>query len=192
MLPDHLAEMCGDHGDRVHHRVAGRACLLFERRGNPDGRDAEGRFACGFPGQWPAVRVARNSEAQVPFRLPAADLHASQREDILARLQAQVVGDVHGRHQESEFARKMPTQGPNAAEKLPALLLVDQRNQLKPDLECELFEFEKTLQICATRLIGLFLVGGHWLGGRGCGGSCSNSAAGPDERSCYGQKRYLG
>ena len=82
---------------------------------------------------------------------------------IFARLQAQIVRDVHGRHQKAHLRREVPPQRAHAAQQLPALLLVDQRNQLKADLERQVFQAQQGRQIRALRLLGFLLLAGCQL-----------------------------
>ena len=80
MPADQLAEMGGDHRDRIHHRVAGGDGLVFERRRDPDRGHAEGRLARLLAGQRPPARVAGDGQQLRALGLPAADLDAAQRE----------------------------------------------------------------------------------------------------------------
>ena len=162
---DEFSQMRGDHRDRVHHRVAGGDGLVLQSRRDPDRGHSEGRLARLPAGQRPAPRVAGDGQQLRPFGLPAADLHPAQAEEVLARLEAQVVGDVHRGHQKSHLRREMAAQRAHPAEQLPALLLVHQRNQLKPDLQGQLLQAQQVGQVRALSLAGLLLLAhrlSHW------------------------------
>ena len=119
MLADQFAQVGGDHGDRVHHRVAGGDGLLFERGRDPDRRHAEGRLPRLFAGKRPAAGLSRDGQQVRALGLPAAHLDAAQRDHILSRLEAQVVGDVHGRNQEAHLGREVAAQGAHPASSCP-------------------------------------------------------------------------
>ena len=151
VLADQFAEMCGDDRDRVDDGVAGGDGLIFESRRNPDGGHAEGRLPGLLARQRTAVRIAGNGQQVRALRLPAANLHAAQREQILARLEAQIVRDVHGRHKEAHLRGEMAPQRADPAQQLPALLLINQRNQLKPNFERQVFEAQQRGKVGGLR-----------------------------------------
>ena len=111
-----------------------------------------------LPVSGPPPRLARDGQQMRALGLPAADLDAAQRDHILPRLQAQVVRDMHGRHQKAHLRREVPAQRAHPAQQLPALLLVDQRNQLEADLERQIFEAQQRRQIGALRAFRLFFL----------------------------------
>ncbi len=76
---------------------------------------------------------------------PARHFHAAQRYDVLARLQAHVVGDVDGRNDNAQLLRQVLTQRLDAGEKLSSLILVNERNQAVTNFKTEFIEFEKIL-----------------------------------------------
>ncbi len=59
--------------------------------------------------------------------LPARDFHAAQRDHILARLEAHVVGDVYRGNDESQLLRQILAQGFDPGQQLAALILTSTR-----------------------------------------------------------------
>ena len=89
------------------------------------------------------------------MHLPARDFDAAQGDDIFARLEAHVVGDVNRRDDESQLLRQVLPQRFHPRQKLASLILVDQRNQAVADFEAEFVEFQQILD----RILGRLLVG---------------------------------
>ena len=103
----------------------------------------------------------------IALGLPAADLDAPEREQVLARLEAQVVGDMDWGNQKPQFRREMATQRAHPVQQLAALLLVHQRNQLKADLERQVFQAKQRCKVRGrSGLCPLFLPASR-LGCRG-------------------------
>jgi hypothetical protein len=85
----------------------------------------------------------------------------------------------------------MAAQRAHPAQQLPALLLVDQRNQLEADLERQVFQAQQRRQIRALRLLGLLLLAGVPTRPEGRGAAAATRAP-PRKARGHGQKSQLG
>ena len=111
--------------------------------------------------------IARDGQQLRSLGLPAADLHAAQAENRYSRgLRRRLSRDMHRGHQKAHLRGEMAAQRAHPAQQLPALLLVHQRNQLKADLQGQLFQAQQVGQIRALRLAGLLLLAHPRLGRR--------------------------
>ena len=124
--------------------------------------------------------------------LPAANLHAAQAEQVLARLEAQIVADVHRGHQEAHLRGEVAAQGAHPAEQLAALFFVHQGNKLEAYLQGQLLQAQQLGQIGALRLAGLLLLAQSGLGRRGLRNAGGHAAGGQKQPRRHGEKGDLG
>ena len=103
-----------------------------------------------------AARVDREHVADA--RLGARDLDALEQHRVVARLELQVVADVHRRDGDAELLPELRAQRADALDQLAALLAVDQRHQLVADLELEHVERRRQRR-ARRRVAGLARLG---------------------------------
>src|ERR1700744_6218070 len=99
------------------------------------------------------IGLRAHSKQGISFRLPASDFHAAQREDIFARTQAEIVGDVNGRYKKAKLTGQMFAQSTYPSEHLTALLFIHKRNELKTNLQTQLIHFEQRCDVLCLRLL---------------------------------------
>ncbi len=121
-------------------------------------------------GQRAAAGVAGDGQKLRALGLPAADLHAAQGEQVLARSETQVVRDVNRWHKKTHLRGQVAAQRAHPVQKLATLLFIDKRDELETDLEGQFFELEQVAQVGALRLGGLLFVG-NGLNGQSNGGA---------------------
>ena len=98
------------------------------------------------------------------MKFPARHFHAAQRDGVLLRLQAHVVGDVHRRNDEAQLLRQILPQRFHPGQQLAALILIDQRHQPVAHFEAEFVE----LQQIFDRILGRLFFPGCRRCSRGC------------------------
>src|SRR5579871_4654173 len=145
MLFDDFGEVRGKNGSLIDDGIAGGESLILQGWRNPDCCDAKSRFLRRRDGDraWRAFGTDRHQVILVHF--PARNLHAPQSNHILARLQPNVVGDVHWWNDESKLLRKILPESLHTGEKLPALTLVYQWDQSVSDLKAQFVKFQQVL-----------------------------------------------
>src|SRR6266851_1342889 len=121
----HFAEVGGEYGSLVNHRVTGGKGLGLEDTGNPEGGNAESGLAGGDSGKRGRGYFGTDSEDLIFEHFPASDFDAAQGDDVFAGLEANVVGDMNGRNDKAELQGEAAARRFDAGQELPALLDVD-------------------------------------------------------------------
>ncbi len=143
MLLDHFRQMRGQHRSLIDYGVAGSQRLILQRGRNPQRGHAEGRLFGRSARQRARRALGTDGHQMVLVHLPAGHLDSAQRDDILARLEAHVVGDVHGRHDEAQLLGQILPQRLHPGQQLPALILVDQGHQAVAHFQAEFVQLQQ-------------------------------------------------
>ena len=96
-----LADVRRDDGGLIDDGVAGGEGLLLEARSDPTRGNMEGGLLRDRAWDGASLGIAVDGEQAVGFGLPAADLYAAKGDDVLARLEAEIVRDADGRDDEA-------------------------------------------------------------------------------------------
>lgn len=137
VLVQHLVQVSGDHGARIHHGVAQRLRLVALAGLDPYRLQAEGRVLAGD-----AVEAAeylagvdRQLAIGIDLRFGHADPHQGQAVGV--GQQVEVVADVHRGHQEAQLLGQLLAYALDSRQQLPALVAVDQRDQPVADFQAD-------------------------------------------------------
>gem|GEM_PF-2556939 len=134
---NHAAQMRGDDGAGIDHRVAKRLRLLAFRGLDPDRFHSKcgiARLDAGRLAEHPA-RIDRELAIRVDH---AVGQHYARKTDAIGvGRELEVVADVHRLHQEAELLRELATHATDSRQQFPALGLVDQRYQPETDLDSD-------------------------------------------------------
>ncbi len=164
VLADDFRDMGGEHGGLIDDRVTGGDGLLAQFGGDPAGGNAEGRLPGLDAGQARRLGIGADGEDAILRHLPAGDFDAAKRDDVLARLEAQVVRDVDAGNDEAKLAGEMLAQGANAGQQLSSLVGIDQGDQGVANFEREIVEREQGVERVGLNGSGLVGSGGSGLG----------------------------
>src|SRR5208337_3849941 len=140
VLLDNFRQMRSQDRSLVHHRISCRQGAFAPAWCNPLRSHLKSRLECLLSFQGLGRSFGADGEQAILNRFPARDLHPAQPNDVLARIQLQVIRDVNGGNNKTQLQRQVPAQGANAAEQLPPLLLVHQGNQRAPDFQCQVIQ----------------------------------------------------
>jgi len=114
VLADELRNVGGEHRGLIDNRVTGGYSLFAQFGGDPAGGNAEGWFLGRDAGKTRWLGVGADGEKAAFRHIPAGDFDAAQRDDVLARFEAKVVGDVNAGNDKAKLAGQMLAQGADA------------------------------------------------------------------------------
>src|SRR5271156_1997667 len=126
MLSDDFRQMSGEDGSLVDNGIARGQSLRFESTGNPEGGDPESRLASGGSGERRRLEFGADGEDLILWHFPARDFNAAQRDDVFARFQPDIVGDVNGWNDKAKLKGKIAAQRFDPGEELSTLRDIDQ------------------------------------------------------------------
>ena len=160
--------MGGDHGAGVDHGVA-HGLRLFAQAGiDPHRRQAERGIARGNARQRGDDVARIDGEEQAGTHVAAADFHALERDAIAVRIYFEVVADMHGGRQETDFAGELLADALDAAHQFAVGSVVHQRNQAVADFQPQGVDGATSSQLAScdsTAAMGAAL---HFRCSRGC------------------------
>ena len=121
LATNQLSQMGGNHRHGIHHGITRGHGLFFQRWLNPARRHSKGRLSRFFSRQRPPAGSPYTASSCLPS-VCQRPISIAQRDQVLPRLQPQIVRDVHGRDQKAQLrqtgAGAAPAPGSAAA--LPA------------------------------------------------------------------------
>jgi len=126
VLTDDFGEVRGKHGSLIDDGIAGGKGLRLEGAGNPERGNAESGLAGRDAGKRRRRELGTDGEDLVFEHVPAGDFDTAHGDDVFARLEADVVGDMNGRNDKAELQGEAAAQRFDAGKQLAALLDVDQ------------------------------------------------------------------
>src|SRR3569833_1903108 len=137
VILQYLAHVRRDHRARVDHGVTHCLRVVALCRFDPHRIETEGRVLAGNTVDR-AVHLSRiDREFALEVNLGLAHGDAQQRDTIGVRREIEVIADMHRGHEEAQFVRELLAHALDARHELPALILVDQRDQAITDLEAD-------------------------------------------------------
>ena len=122
---DEFGQMRRQDIRRVHHRIAHDPRLVYLFGRNPDGRQSERRFLAGSAIELALRLSGVDGQFGIGLQLETGDFRALELNDILARLQREIVGDPNRRNHESQFRGQLLPHAGDALEQRSPLLAVD-------------------------------------------------------------------
>src|SRR5208337_3088581 len=128
---------------------------------NPKGGDAESGLAGGSSGKRGRGEFGADGENLIFEHFPTGDFDAAQGDDIFARLEPYVIGDMNGRNDKSELHGERTAQRFDAGEKLSALRDVDQVDERVADFQRKFVELEQIFDGFGLGGFLVFLAGGR-------------------------------
>ena len=132
-----MAQVGGDDGTGVHHRVAQALRLIAPRLLDPNRVQTErrvlGRRARHGAGDLPRI----DGQLAVGEHLGLSDRRSQNGDAIGIRAQLQVVANVHGLDQKAEFLGQLLAYALDAPHQFAALIAIHQRNQPVTHLEAD-------------------------------------------------------
>ncbi len=158
-----MAQVRGDDGAAIDHRVAERLRVLARGRLDPHRFHAERRILGVDALERPEHAARIDGHLALRIDLTFAHRHAAEVDAIAIRAEIQVVADVHGRHEEAEILRKLAAHAADAREQVAVLVLVHQRHEAIADFEAEQVD---RLHVVPRQLALLGRTDGRVVGGR--------------------------
>src|SRR5208282_1265600 len=103
VLTDDFGEVSGEDGSLIDDGVPGGQGLGLEGTVNPQGGDTESGLLGGDSGESRRGELGTDGEDLIFKHFPASDFDAAQGDDIFARLEPDVVGDMNGGDDKAEL-----------------------------------------------------------------------------------------
>src|ERR1700676_1012913 len=153
--------MGGEDGSLVDDGIAGRKGLGLKGAGNPERGNSESGLAGGDSRKRRRRKLGADGEDLVFEHVPASDFDAAHGDDVFARLEADVIGDMNGRNDKAELQGKAAAQRFDARDQLSALLDVNQVDEGIADFEGEFVELQKVLNGVGLGGFRVFFGGGQ-------------------------------
>ena len=128
MATNHLGQMRCNNGRCIHNRISKtfRSFSLCLR--NPDGRQMKGRFKRRNTRDFFLYISRVHGHIMVKQDFSLRDLDSLDLNDILIRIQLDIIPETDNRHNRTQFQRHLPSNHYHSIQQVSALIHISQRN----------------------------------------------------------------
>ena len=159
MLPNDFRQMGGDDGRRIHHCVSQALRPFPLPLRDPDGRQMEGRLESRDARNLLLHIAGIHGHIMVEQNLAFTDLDAFDFDQVLIRVQLNIVAQADDGNQHTQLQRNLPTYHHNAVKQVSALVHVCQRNDSVAELQLDRIHLQQR-----GHILGLtHLLRGHFI-----------------------------
>ncbi len=164
MAADYLGQMSRNNRRRVNHRIAQALRPLPLPFSNPQGRQMEGRLKGGDAGNLFLHKPRVHGHIMVKENFPFRYLYAFNLDNILVRVQLDIVAQADNRHHCPKLQRNLPADHHHAVQKIPALVHIGQGDNAITELQLNRVNLKQRHHIFGpANFLGLLLCHIHFF-----------------------------
>ena len=147
MLADDLRQMRSDDGRGIYYRVAQALRPLSLTFRDPDSRQMEGRLERGDTRNLLFHITGIHCHIMVKQDFSLTDLNTFDLDDILIRIQLNIITQTDNRHHRTKFQRNLSSDHNHAIQQVTALVHIRQRNNTVTKFQLDGIHLQQTVDI---------------------------------------------